>query len=202
MPNADLLKPPQKMRELNLLEEFEKNPVVSQRELSIRFGMSLGVTNTCLKEMAKKGLIQKQIFSHHRIGYYLTPRGIAEKGKLSFDMLLWTKQHYWFLKNIIRRILVEMQNMGIERIVFYGVADEMEIAYVTLQGLKLKLIGIIEDEERMSQKEMLGFKLAGVEDIIVLKPDGILITSISGIDQRRRTLEGYIEASRVKVISI
>jgi len=29
------------------------------------------------------------------------------------------------------------------------VSDEMEIAYVTLQGLNLKLVGIVEDDEKI-----------------------------------------------------
>ena len=45
-----------------------------------------------------------------------------------------------------------MQNKGVERIVFYGVSDEMEIAYVTLQGLNLKLVGIVEDEDKIESK--------------------------------------------------
>jgi hypothetical protein len=31
-------------------------------------------------------------------------------------------------------IYVEMQQSGLKRVVFFGVSDEMEIAYITLQG--------------------------------------------------------------------
>lgn len=58
MSRLDLFKPPQEIRELNLLQELEKNPIVSQRELSNKFGIALGVTNACLKRMVRQGWIR------------------------------------------------------------------------------------------------------------------------------------------------
>ena len=53
-----LFKPSERMRDLQLLEEIEKNPKISQRELSNKFGIALGVTNACIKRMARRGLIK------------------------------------------------------------------------------------------------------------------------------------------------
>ena len=50
-----LFKPSERMRDLQLLEEIEQNPRVSQRELSNKFGIALGVTNACIKRMARRG---------------------------------------------------------------------------------------------------------------------------------------------------
>src|SRR4030066_1821618 len=152
MVNLNIFKPPQEMRELNLLQELEKNPIVSQRELSSKFGIALGVTNACLKRMARRGWIRIMGFNHHKIGYYLTPKGFSEKTKLTLHLVSWTVQHYSALKDIIGRRFLEMQNQGIERIVFYGVSDEMEVAYITLQGVNLKLVGIVEDDEKLTPK--------------------------------------------------
>ena len=81
MGNLDLFKPPQEMRELNLLQELEKNPIVSQRELSHKFGIALGVTNACLKRMARRGWIRMMNLDHHKIGYYLDSERFCRKGK-------------------------------------------------------------------------------------------------------------------------
>jgi DNA-binding MarR family transcriptional regulator len=56
----NLFKPSEEMRNLRFLEELEKNPVISQRELSHRFNIALGVTNACLKKMVQKGWIRIQ----------------------------------------------------------------------------------------------------------------------------------------------
>jgi len=53
-----LFKPSEAMRDFQFLEELEKTPNLSQRELSNKFGIALGVTNACLKRMARRGWIR------------------------------------------------------------------------------------------------------------------------------------------------
>ena len=202
MANLDLFKPPQEIRELNLLQELEKNPIVSQRDLSHKFGIALGVTNACLKRMAKRGWIRIMNLDHRRIGYYLTPKGLAEKTKLTLRLVSWTVQHYSSLKDIIGERLLEMQNKGVKRIVFYGVSDEMEIAYVTLQGSSLELVGIVEDEKRMNRREVFGFELKGVDQIETLKPDAVLITSLTDLDEKEENLGRLLDFKRVRIADI
>jgi DNA-binding MarR family transcriptional regulator len=202
MGNLDLFRPPQEIRELSLLQELEKNPIVSQRELSNKFGIALGVTNACLKRMVRRGWIRITNLDHHRIGYNLTPKGFTEKAKLTLHLISWTVQHYSTLKDIIGERLLEMQNKGVERIVFYGVSDEMEIAYVTLQGLNLKLVGIVEDEEKMNRKEVFGFELKGLNQIEILKPDAVLITSLIGQDEKKEKLGKFLDLQRVQIANI
>ena len=202
MGNLDLFKPPQEMRELSLLQELEKNPIISQRALSNKFGIALGVTNACLKRMGRRVWIRITSLNHHKIGYFLTPKGFAGKAKLTLHLISWTVQHYSTLKDIIGERLLQMQNKGVERIVFYGVSDEMEIAYVTLQGLNLKLIGIVEDEEKINRKEVFGFELKGVHQIETLKPDAVLITSFTGQDEKKEKLGKFLDLQRVQIANI
>jgi hypothetical protein len=189
------------MRELSLLKELEKTPIVTQRELAIRSGTALGATNICLRRMSERGWIHVRNLHGHRIGYYLTSIGILEKDRLVTEMLSLSVEHYVWVKNLMRGKLLEMQNSGIRRIAFYGVGNEMEIAYMTLQGLDLKLVGIIEDGEAISLKEVFGFKLTAVEDIKILDLEGILVTSFFGIEKKIRKLEQYTENSKIKILS-
>jgi len=202
MGNLDIFKPPQEIRELNLLQELEKNPIVSQRELSHKFGIALGVTNACLKRMARRGWIRITNLDHHKIGYYLTPKGFAGKANLTLHLISWTVQHYSTLKEIIGRKLLEMENSGVKRIVFYGISDEMEIAYITLQGVNLKLIGIVEDQEKINRTEILGFEVKDLRQIETLKPDAILITSLTGLDERKERLRQMVDVTKGRIWDI
>jgi DNA-binding MarR family transcriptional regulator len=202
MTGLDLFRPPQEMRELNLLQELEKNPIISQRELSHKFGIALGVTNACLRRMARRGWIRIMSLDHRKIGYYLTPKGFAEKTKLSLHLISWTVQHYSALKDIIGKKFLEMQNDGIERVVFYGVSDEMEVAYVSLQGVNLQLVGIVEDEEKMNRKHIFGFELTEVNQVETLKPDAVLITSLIGQDAKKEKLRKFLDFQRVHIANI
>jgi hypothetical protein len=202
MSNSNLFRPPQEMRELELLQELEKNPIISQRELSHKFGIALGVTNACLKRMVRRGWIRITGFNHHKIGYYLTATGLAEKAKLTLHLISWTVQHYSRLKDLIGKRLLEMENQGIERIVFYGVSDEMEIALITLQGTNLKLAGIIEDDEKYVSRIIFGYELEPVSRVKGLKPDAVLITSLLEQDARKERLRKLLDRERVQIWTI
>jgi DNA-binding MarR family transcriptional regulator len=183
--NANIFKPSEEMRDLRLLEELEKNPIISQRELSHKFGIALGVTNACLRRMARKGWIRIRDLNRRRIGYYLTPKGLVEKARLTLHLISFRVQHYVELKRIVGKRFLEMQHDGMKRIVFYGVSDEMEVAYITLQGVALKLVGIVEDDEKFKAQIIFGYELEPVSRIKELKPDCILITSLAENDQKK-----------------
>jgi DNA-binding MarR family transcriptional regulator len=200
--SPDIFRPSDEIRDLRLLEELEKNPIVSQRELSHKFGIALGVTNACLKRMARKGLIRIRGFNHRKIGYYLTPKGFSEKAKLTLHLITHIVQHYSELKKIISERLLEMQRDGLQRVVFYGVSDEMEVAYITLQGVNLKLVGIVEDDEKVSSRMVFGYEIEPVSRVQELKPDAILITSLTENDKKRDRLEKIYDKNSICIKDI
>lgn len=200
--NQGIFKPSGEIRELRLLEELERNPIISQRELSHKFNIALGVTNACLRTMIRKGWIRIQGLSHRKIGYYLTPKGFAEKAKLSLRMISYTIQHYSELKKMITQRLLEMEQNGFHRIVFYGISDEMEVAYITLQGVNLKLIGIVEDDEKFKPQILLGYELEPVSRIQELKPDCVLITCVTEIDRKKSRLQTIFNPNLICVKDI
>jgi DNA-binding MarR family transcriptional regulator len=196
-----LFKPSEGIRDLMLLEEIERNPKVSQRELSHKFGIALGVTNACIKRMARRGLIKLKGFPPRRIAYYLTPKGFTEKAKLTLNFFSDNIHHYTEMKKRIGKVLLQMQNMGIKRIAFYGISDEMEVAYVTLQGLEMELVGIV-DGEKNSRKELFGYKVIGLREVKVLNPDAILITSLRDQNSYFRNIMKQKEWDSIKTFTI
>jgi DNA-binding PadR family transcriptional regulator len=200
--SPNIFKPSDEMRDLRLLEELEKNPIVSQRELSHKFGIALGVTNACLRRMARKGWIRIRDLNPRRIGYYLTPKGMVEKTRLTIHLISFRVQHYSELKRVIANRLLEMQRDGRQRIVFYGVSDEMEVAYITLQGVNLKLVGIVEDDEKVTPQIVFGYEIEPVSRIQELKPDAILITSLTGNEQKRERLGGILGKNQIFIKDI
>jgi len=197
-----IFKPFDETRDLRLLEELEKNPVISQRELSHKFGIALGVTNACLRRMARKGWIRIRDLNRRRIGYYLTPKGLVEKARLTLHLISFRVQHYSELKRIVGKRFLEMQHDGIKRIVFYGVSDEMEVAFVTLQGVNLKLVGIVEDDEKFIPQFIFGYELEPVSRIKELKPDCILITSLSENEKKKETLKEIFGSNSIYIKDI
>lgn len=202
MGNLEFFKPPQDIRELNLLQELEKNPVISQRELSHRFGMALGVTNACLRNMALKGWIRIRDTSHHRMGYFITPKGIAEKNRLLVKMVVYNVRHYSQLKSLMADLLLDLQREKIQRLVFYGVSEEMEVAFITLNETGVELVGIVEDEDMRPTRKVLGYEVGGLNDLFRFNPDGILITSFADVERRVSRLQGVLHGQQVKVFRL
>src|SRR2546421_12772076 len=77
-------------RELAILTAIEEGRPLSQRALAQRLGVALGLTNLLLKRLAKKGFIKIVEFprkpaARKRLRYLLTPKGMQEKVRLSYD---------------------------------------------------------------------------------------------------------------------
>ena len=74
-----------------VLRKIQKKPESSQRKLAEELGFSLGKLNYCLKALSDKGLIKINNFSKNpnKINYIyiLTPKGIAEKTKLTINFM-------------------------------------------------------------------------------------------------------------------
>jgi DNA-binding MarR family transcriptional regulator len=198
-----LFKPSESMRDLQFLEELEKTPNLSQRELSNKFGIALGVTNACLKRMIRRGLIRLKKVPPRRIGYYLTPQGFAEKAKLSMTFLTYNIHHYARLKAMITERFLEMVSQGVKRVIFWGVSDEMEIAYIILQGTDMELVAIVGDNDSMKGVNVLGRETRDPHELRSLRADAVLITSILETDDILRNAQRIMRRnSKIKLFTI
>tara|TARA_B100001057_G_scaffold500092_1_gene613420 strand:+ start:3835 stop:4146 length:312 start_codon:yes stop_codon:yes gene_type:complete len=92
-----------KQDELNLLLKLKKKPQSSQRELANELGFSLGKLNYCLKALQNKGWLKMQNFQKQPkkikyIQYILTPKGIAERTRLTINFMKRKMKEYDELK--------------------------------------------------------------------------------------------------------
>ena len=97
----------EKQDHLNLLRKIKKKPESTQRELAEELGYSLGKLNYCLQSLKSKGLIKIVNFKKNpnKINYIyiLTPKGVAEKTKLTINFMKRKMKEYDELKNEIRK---------------------------------------------------------------------------------------------------
>tara|TARA_Y100000590_G_C15448498_1_gene911734 strand:- start:545 stop:859 length:315 start_codon:yes stop_codon:yes gene_type:complete len=91
----------------NVLRKVNSNPNISQRELASQLNLSLGKVNYCLKSLKNKGLVKIKNFKKSenklRYAYILTPKGIAEKTKITFNFMKKKMQEYDELKSEIKK---------------------------------------------------------------------------------------------------
>ena len=86
----------------DVLRKIQKKPRASQRELANDLGFSLGKLNYCIKSLQEKGLVKIENFKRNpnktNYIYILTPKGIAEKTKLTINFMKRKMKEYDELK--------------------------------------------------------------------------------------------------------
>tara|TARA_B100000795_G_C22630947_1_gene372581 strand:- start:24 stop:368 length:345 start_codon:yes stop_codon:yes gene_type:complete len=102
---------------LDLLRKLEVNPKYTQRELSLETAASLGKVNYCLKKLIEKGWVKLVNFSSNPdksgYSYFLTPRGIEEKTRLTFEFLKIKMEEYEILKEEIALLQKDAEKLDV-----------------------------------------------------------------------------------------
>ena len=92
-------------RDLLLLKEVDENPEVTQRQLSLRLGIALGLTNLLLKSLVYKGYVRATHAGWKRWLYNLTPEGVSHKLRLTVAHVRRTLNNYSQVRQTLREQL-------------------------------------------------------------------------------------------------
>ena len=91
-----------------ILRLLQEDPQMSQRDLSRALGISLGKVNYCLQALIEKGLIKANNFRNNKnkkaYMYLLTPRGMAEKARVTVRFLQHKMSEYESLQREIETL--------------------------------------------------------------------------------------------------
>ncbi len=97
-----------------VLKILEEEPEISQRKLSKRLNISLGMINYLIKELTKKGLVKVENFKKNKnklsYRYLLTPKGVEEKLKLTYYFLKRKMEEYERLQREIEDLKKELKD--------------------------------------------------------------------------------------------
>lgn len=168
------LKETDALHNLRALEEIEKNPNISQRELSIRLGVALGITNALLKTLVHKGQIKIRGQNNRSLTYHLTHAGVLAKSALAVRWTLNTIDFYRQARRDVVDKLAAIAAHGVKTTVLYGLNELTEIAVVVASEIGLEVKGFI-DEADTGRQSFLGLPV-GTEGLIdETKPDAVVI---------------------------
>ncbi|HOF06323.1 MAG TPA: MarR family EPS-associated transcriptional regulator [Syntrophales bacterium] len=97
------------LEKTQILRDLAKNPHISQREIAVKNGMSLGKVNYAIQSLIAKGFVKLQNFraseNKRKYMYILTPEGMYEKTRLTTAFLKWKMEEY----ERIRREIAELE---------------------------------------------------------------------------------------------
>lgn len=144
--NDVIEKPLDSSRSLQLLSEISGEEPLSQRELSRRLGIAVGLVNSYLKNLVSKGFVRVKDFPSNRYAYLLTPQGFAEKSRLAYQHLSYFTSLYTVARQDYLDLFRRMEESGVSEVAFCGVDEVAEVAYLSLKETGLELVAVMDDE--------------------------------------------------------
>ncbi len=166
-------------RDLEILTAIDEGEPLTQRALAQRLGVALGLANLYLKRLAKKGSIKivefpKKPAAKKRLRYLLTPTGMAEKTRLTYEHITYSLDLYRRARQALRDSLGPLPERGAKRIALCGTGEAAEVAYLTLKELGLEPIGVFAREPG---GQFLGYPVQPITDLAHAGADAVIVAT-------------------------
>ncbi len=129
---------------LGMLSAVERDSHVTQRHLARELGIALGLANAYLKRCAKKGFIKMRQVPLNRYAYYLTPRGFAEKSRLTAEYLTVSFDFFRQARRDAVTLLASCHARGWNRAVLWGAGELAEIMVLSAPEAELEILCIVD----------------------------------------------------------
>jgi len=161
-------------RDLTILSAIADNDRLTQRHLARQLGVTVSLANLYVRRLALKGFIRVINIRANRLRYLLTPKGIAEKSRLTYSYMCRTFERYREARQSLQAALHPLTEDGHKRIAFYGAGEAAEVAYLCLKEGGLDLAAVFEREDG---ENFLGLPIQRVEELSPNEFDRVVITS-------------------------
>jgi hypothetical protein len=184
---------------LGLLHSVEQDGSRSQRHMASEFNVALGLINTYLKYCVRKGYVKVKRIPARRYAYFLTPKGLAEKSRLTVAHLSYSLSFFRQAREDCVHAFKFAEARGWHRIALCGAGDLADIAFLCADGSTTKLVGIVDGAYHKSVFRGLPV----VADIDALAPfDAILVTDQSSPQAAYDQLVSKLESERVLPLAV
>jgi DNA-binding MarR family transcriptional regulator len=160
-----------------VLSEVERDAAITQRSLASKLGVALGLTNLYLKRLARKGYIKITTIPGNRIRYLLTPQGLTEKSRLTYQYMKYSLSYYRDIRERLNDMLAPLDGAPGQRVVICGTGELAELAYLSLREMNLTCVGFVDEDSRES---FLSYPVSPVDRIGQWQFDRVLIADFDG----------------------
>lgn len=162
-------------RNLQALEAIGEDAHITQRTLSTKLGIALGLTNIYLRRLVRKGYVKCVNAKPNRLQYLLTPTGIAEKTRLTYEFMKYSLVMYRQVRQHLRTVLERTARENRRRIAMYGTGEAAELAYLSIAELGLELVAVFDGAD---EGRFLGQVVRPIEEHRDVEFDLLLIASL------------------------
>jgi hypothetical protein len=160
---------------LTVLDEIERDQHITQRTLSAKLGIALGLTNIYLKRLVRKGYVKCVNVQPNRLLYLITPRGIAEKSRLTYVFMDYSLRLYREVRQHLTEVLLVCHGDGAQRIAVFGTGEAAELAYLSLKQEGLEPVAIFALE---GGGTFLGMPVRGLDECALVDFDRLIVATL------------------------
>ena len=128
---------------LNMLDLVEREQAVTQRLIARELGIALGLANAYLKRCIQKGLIKVSEVPPRRYAYYLTPKGFAEKSRLTASYLSHSFSFFRRAREECAQLFAAAARRGHQRLALIGDGDLAEIASLVARDYPVEIVRVV-----------------------------------------------------------
>ena len=182
---------------LGLLEYVGRGGEQSQRRLASELGVALGLANAYLKRCVNKGLVKVRHAPARRYAYYLTPRGFAEKSRLTLEFMSHSFALFRRAKADCMAALETARERGYARIALIGASDLAEIAAICALDGGFAITAVVDAD--LEAKRFAGAPVVRDMDLLAPPPDAVLVTDMRAAAATVRAAVAKFGAERVLV---
>jgi len=161
---------------LGLLEYVGRGGEQSQRRLASELGVALGLANAYLRRCVKKGLVKVRQAPARRYAYYLTPRGFAEKSRLTLEFMSYSFALFRRAKADCVAVLKAARERGYTRIALIGASDLAEIAAICALDGGFVIAAVVD--AGIATERFAGAQVVRNMDLLAPPPEAVLITDM------------------------
>ena len=166
-------------RELSVLEAVSRDQHITQRNLAVKLGIALGLTNIYLKRLIRKGYIKCINVQSNRLLYLITPQGITEKSRLTYEFMDYSLHLYREVRQHLSEVLRPCRDNGAQRIAVYGVGEAAELAYLSLKEQGLEPVAVFAAE---GGGTFLGIPVRGLDECALVPFDRLIVATLDKPD--------------------
>jgi DNA-binding MarR family transcriptional regulator len=152
---------PSAHRELKVLQAIAEDEQTTQRGLASKLGIALGLTNLYLKRLVRKGYIKCVNIQSNRVRYLITPKGIAEKMRLTYEYMDYSFRIFQEGRNHLQMIVQAHMASPTARVALYGTGEASQLAFLCLRELHLEPVAAFDGRKGGS---FLGLPILDIAD--------------------------------------
>ena len=180
MSDNQFFKPTVLYKEYMILDMIEKNPNITQREISKTLGIAVSMVNDHIGQYEKNELIKRKKHSTKTVEYFITRKGSERRKLLNIWYLKSSHSVYLSAKDNITSFLNQIIGKGFKKILLYGAGEVAEIILQVMNNdntLPLEVLAVVDDNESKHGDFIVNLPIISSKMINEFEHDGILISS-------------------------